>query len=88
MCLVRYYLILVAFWHILKIRNVVKEFLNITPKDLRIAALQFCAANFGAEYINNCLGLSITQAESYSKIGEELLDYIAEASLEEKLDFE
>ncbi|AZB43798.1 hypothetical protein CEF21_16615 [Bacillus sp. FJAT-42376] len=58
------------------INQYVKSILGLPPKSLRIAALQFCASNFGAEYLHDCFGLSITQASRYANIGEVLMDDI------------
>ncbi|WP_425203328.1 hypothetical protein [Priestia megaterium] len=54
----------------------VKTLIGLSPKSLRIAALQYCAASFGAEYLHNCIGLSVTQASRYANMGEEFLDEI------------
>lgn len=58
------------------VNRYVKSLTGISPKNLRIAALQYCSANFGAEYLHNCLGLSVTQASRYADMGEWLLEEI------------
>lgn len=52
-------------------------------KDLRIASLQFCAEQFGIEYLNQCLGLSLTQSCRYGDIQ----DYYIEEIIADSIDF-
>ncbi|MFJ7950126.1 hypothetical protein ACIQZG_01220 [Lysinibacillus sp. NPDC096418] len=51
----------------------VKSITGFTPKYLRIAAFQYCAARFGPQFLNECFGLSLTQSARYGRIGEELV---------------
>lgn len=60
----------------------VKSITGLSPKSLRIASLQYCAYNFGAEYLHDCLGLSLTQSGRYANIAEWLLEETIEDELE------
>ncbi|MFJ7913763.1 MULTISPECIES: hypothetical protein [unclassified Lysinibacillus] len=58
----------------LSISDIVKKVTGYTPRRLRIAAFQYCSAKFGAQYLQECFGLSLTQSARYARIGEELLE--------------
>jgi len=52
----------------------VKKATGYTPKRLRMSAFQYCAAEFGAQYLCDSFGLSLTQSARYARIGEEFLE--------------
>jgi len=54
----------------------VKELTGYSPKQLRIAAFQYCSAKFGSQFLHDSFGLSLTQSARYARIGEDLLDLL------------
>lgn len=52
----------------------VKLVTKYSPRTLRIAAFQYCSAEFGSHFLQESFGLSLTQSARYARIGEELLD--------------
>lgn len=64
------------------INKQVKKITGMTAKDLRIASLQFCAEEFGVEYLNQCLGMSLTQSSRYGDIQDYYIDEIIADSMD------
>ncbi|WP_342503562.1 hypothetical protein [Lysinibacillus sp. FSL L8-0126] len=60
----------------------VKKITSMTPKNLRIASIQYAAINFGVEYLHQCLGLSLTQSNRYGDLDEYYLEDVIQSNIE------
>lgn len=57
-----------------KILSIIKKDFNLTPFKLRQLGIQYCAQNFGVQYLHDCLGISWTHMNRYGEFEDSLLN--------------
>lgn len=54
----------------------IKKSCNFNPKQLRRAGIQYCAAMFGAEFLKDIFGISMTHLQRFGDVGDQLIERI------------